>query len=249
MGKMEIPETIETKIIPKTHEDYLKQKIEDWWKEKDRGEISEEELRLRITDALISADSKARTDKLTGLPNEEGFKDDLTLEFEKIKTGKISGGIMVYLDGDGIKKINDTKGHNVGDEAIIAVSKAIFLGAGPSDLVGRLHGDEFAIWCPEASIAEVVSRIMTIKETVEILCAEDFPELDFTSGIVPYRTGDSPEKLIKESDNTMYDAKNTKRGSIAVFGIQESTKENLENTLQAKSINDVKIVTTHTLRI
>lgn len=245
MGKMETPETIETTPIPKTHEDYLRQKINGWWEEKDRGEISDEELKQRVAEALITADSKARTDSLTRLPNEAGFKDDLALEFEKIKDGKISGGIMVYLDGDGIKKINDSKNHEAGDEAIVRVSKATLLGAGPSDLIARLHGDEFALWCPDASVAEVISRIMTIKEVVEQLCAEDFPELDFSSGIVPYHPGDTPERLIKEADNTMYDAKVAKRGSIAVFGIQESGKKSLQDILQSKSWNDVNIINTH----
>lgn len=243
------PEFLERKPSPKTHEEYVKQRIDSWWEEKNQGKITEIELKQKITGALIEADSKASTDKLTGLPNEAGFKDDLALEFEKIKDGKINGGIMVFMDGDGIKKINDTKDHNAGDEAIIRVARAVFLGAQPSDLVARLHGDEFALWCPDASVAEVISRVMTIKEIVAILCAEDFPELNFSSGMVPYGPGLTPEGLINESDNTMYDAKFTKRGSIAVFGIQESNKEKLQDTLQAKSWNDVQIVTTHIPRI
>lgn len=250
MGKMnQSPEFIETKKAPKTHEDYLRQKVDGWWEEKEQGKITEEELKGRLTEALIIADSKARTDSLTGLPNRVGFKDDLALEFEKINDGKIDGGIMVFLDGDGIKKINDTRGHATGDEAIIAVSKAVFLGAGPSDLVARLHGDEFALWCPNASVAEVISRIMTIKEIVEQLCAENFPELDFSSGIVPYRPGYSPSDLIEEADNTMYDAKVTKRGSIAVFGTQEPNKSNFQDILQAQSWTDIQVITTHIPRI
>ena len=94
----------------------------------------------------------ARTDELTGLNNRRGLFDlgQVTLNFAK--TMKQSG-MIVYCDMDGLKKINDTFGHESGDRAIIAESIILRGNFRSNDIVSRIGGDEFMVFLEAASSA------------------------------------------------------------------------------------------------
>lgn len=233
-------------FLPETHREYREQLIADLFDKEKRGEITREELQIKMVELLIESDNRAITDTLTGLPNLKGFKDALDLEFKQIEAGIITGGILVFLDGDGIKKINDGPGgHAAGDKAILCLSKAVFSSAGISDLVGRFGGDEFLFWCPNSTIPEVIQKILEMKKEAVKSCS-DFPEVSFSCGIVPYSSSTTPEALIEIADQTMYDAKMIKRGSIAIFGIEDQDNvTELQKTLEDQSWNTVNIITTH----
>ena len=86
----------------------------------------------------------SETDDLTGLYNRRGFWTRTAARL--LDTPRECGGVLAYLDLDGLKELNDTQGHAVGDATIRAVADALRRVAGHDDVVARLGGDEFAVF-------------------------------------------------------------------------------------------------------
>src|SRR5208283_4427993 len=90
-------------------------------------------------------ESLAMTDELTGLLNRRGFMMALQRELSMAKRDSAANGIVAMIDLDGFKSVNDTWGHNVGDDYLQSVAEALLGLVRSSDIVARLGGDEFAI--------------------------------------------------------------------------------------------------------
>lgn len=86
----------------------------------------------------------ASTDQLTGVSNRRGFEQ----EFQRVLSAATrygETGVLIYVDLDGFKPVNDTYGHAAGDEMLIEVARVLTDSIRPQDLVARLGGDEFAV--------------------------------------------------------------------------------------------------------
>jgi len=93
---------------------------------------------------ILALEREAKTDPLTGLLNRRGFLEKL--ELEKSRSDRYGHQFLVaYLDLDDLKEINDLRGHDEGDRALVALATAIKKSCRQSDFVGRLGGDEFAV--------------------------------------------------------------------------------------------------------
>lgn len=101
--------------------------------------------------------SEAHHDSLTGLLNRRGWDAALLAE-EQRHALYISPGAILMIDMDRLKEINDTQGHQAGDEAIIACVEAIKSELGEHDVAARLGGDEFAVLLTETSGREARKR-------------------------------------------------------------------------------------------
>jgi diguanylate cyclase (GGDEF)-like protein len=156
------------------------------------GEVKElrtenEKLRdaLRTAeDGKIVAEARAVTDELTGLGNRARFNAALSEEIEHYRRYD-AGFSIIILDVNDLKLANDTYGHNVGDQLIIAVGKALFNGKRDADVVCRTGGDEFAVVLPHTgfeSAERVAARIVEkLKETS--LIVEKSGETSVINGI------------------------------------------------------------------
>lgn len=157
-----------------------------------------------------SLKGQAFTDKLTGLANRALFMDRLTLKVEHAKRyGEMVG--VIFMDLDGFKAVNDSYGHNVGDEVLKIVATRINSCTRGSDTVARWGGDEFAIILPEAKNIDDVSDI-----ALRLIAAINEPilhrghELHVGTSIgISFHpiNGETPEELIHEADQAMYLAK------------------------------------------
>src|SRR5262249_23848742 len=92
-------------------------------------------------------------DPLTGLLNRRSFERELNQHIHRIQRYGAEGAALV-LDIDRFKHINDTLGHNVGDELIVKVAQALRTRLRDSDVLARLGGDEFAVLLPTGGEAE-----------------------------------------------------------------------------------------------
>jgi len=150
----------------------------------------------------------ANHDVLTQLPNRRLLQDHVNLALSR-DNDKQSG--LIFLDLDFFKSINDSLGHLVGDQVLVAVTKALRLAFETPKLVARFGGDEFVIFVPELSDEHEIEKIAG---QIDELFSSPFIVGDFslqlaaTMGISLFpRDGKSAEALIQAADTAMYDIK------------------------------------------
>ena len=167
---------------------------------------------------LISAlRSLSLIDDLTGLYNRRGFSE---LGEQHLMLARRSGRavLLVYLDVDNLKTINDTLGHQVGDRALVRVADLLKENFRQSDIIARIGGDEFAVMALEASEdnEEQLLRRLRIRAAEMNRNAEPPHDLSFSVGAARFygERGTSLEDLLAEVDQAMYRDKWSKKGSL-----------------------------------
>jgi diguanylate cyclase (GGDEF)-like protein/PAS domain S-box-containing protein len=163
----------------------------------------------------------AFNDALTDLPNRALFKDHLKLAIERAKRHPGYFVAVMFLDLDRFKVINDSLGHEAGDNLLISVAQRLTAVLRPEDTIARLGGDEFAMLLDGI---ESLSGAIHIAERIEQELSAPFTlgnRQVFTSasiGIALSRDGsDLPEELMRNADTAMYRAKGRGEGRHAVF--------------------------------
>lgn len=166
----------------------------------------------------------ARQDALTGLLNRFGLMELLETEYG----GERQDFIMFYLDLDGFKLINDSFGHPIGDQILVAVADRLRATVRAADLVSRLGGDEFIVVARHLSLAERADLADALIEAVR-----DHPFL--LPGLPPLGVGISvgsacsPEDasdcgdLRRKADTALYEAKRAGRGIHRRFIVHPSS--------------------------
>ena len=180
--------------------------------------------RLRVERELRESQSRlyrlAHHDALTGLPNRLLFEDRLEQAILKARRNKTKVGIL-FLDLDRFKQINDTLGHDVGDELLIAVSERLQKQCRRSDTVARLGGDEFVFILDnlrDRSGAEVVARkIIAAMEHPMLLQGHEI-RISTSIGIAIYPDdAEEIEGVIKKADLALYQAKEAGRNQYRLY--------------------------------
>ncbi len=152
----------------------------------------------------------ARNDALTGLPNRTTVHELLTAEIAAA-TQTSSQCAVAFLDLDRFKDINDTLGHNVGDQVLQELSRRVATVLGAAGVVGRWGGDEFVAIVPGvrdyADVEQLARRF--IRAISEPVCVDDLElAISASVGIAMYpRDGSEAGVLIRNADTAMYKAK------------------------------------------
>jgi diguanylate cyclase (GGDEF)-like protein/PAS domain S-box-containing protein len=159
---------------------------------------------------------RAVHDGLTGLPNRTLFHDRLKQGIRSLERG--AGALALwYIDLDRFKEINDSLGHEAGDQVLVEVGRRLTVCVRAVDTVARLAGDEFVIVCPgfkdDTHLTVLGERILsTLRAPLEIAGA--CVELAASIGVTVTRSHTvTPEKLLHEADTAMYDVKRRGRNS------------------------------------
>lgn len=167
--------------------------------------------RLRVQEQLRLA---ALTDPLTGLANRAGFGQALQ---EVTDQNRIP--VVLLLDLDGFKSINDTLGHGAGDAVLCEVARRLRRTCRAGELVARLGGDEFVILVRDEDLS---AGTQLGQRLVDVL-AEPFDvgsraiRLGASVGVAGSRPGAMPGHLLRDADIAMYSAKANGKGRLAVF--------------------------------
>lgn len=161
---------------------------------------------------------RANFDALTGLPNRNLFFDRLKLDISRsIRDGHMLG--LLFIDLDGFKAINDSRGHEVGDQLLVQVANRISSCLRESDTVSRLGGDEFTVILARQEDALDIQRIaekIRIKLFEPIMLNDGYvAQISCSIGIAlcPQDTMDMDELLVN-ADNAMYESKRLGRNRI-----------------------------------
>jgi diguanylate cyclase (GGDEF)-like protein/PAS domain S-box-containing protein len=159
-------------------------------------------------------------DHLTGLPNRQTFTDRLATELAHSRRNKTKGAVM-FLDLDHFKPINDTFGHDMGDELLKNVAYRLTHCLREADTVARMGGDEFTIMLPRiTSENDYLTIAEKILEAIRTPFTIEGHELKVSSSIgvsLFPRDGDDPETLIKKADDAMYLAKRGGKDNCRVY--------------------------------
>lgn len=188
--------------------------------------------RKKFQDALKSnyqqTISMAITDGLTGLYNRHFLSTHLNnMVRQALQTGRPLSQII--LDMDHFKRVNDTYGHDVGDEVLVKLGKIIINAIRSADLAARYGGEEFVVLMPETDIfdaAEVAERIrVSVEKTPFVVNHPESPlSLTISVGVSHLRNdGDSAEALHKRADEALYRCKETGRNQVQL-AINEYTE-------------------------
>lgn len=162
----------------------------------------------------------ARTDALTGLYNRKYLEESIDTIISQAKRTKISYGILM-ADIDFFKMVNDTYGHDIGDEAIKIIARTLVENTRESDVVIRYGGEEFIVLlynCDEEYIKEIAEKIrvaFSIKQ-IPVGATSITKTISIGASIFPLHT-DNFWQCIKYSDIALYQAKDTGRNKVVVF--------------------------------
>ncbi|WP_256824103.1 putative bifunctional diguanylate cyclase/phosphodiesterase [Pseudomonas kurunegalensis] len=180
---------------------------------------------------------RALHDPLTGLPNRVLVLDRLQQCLAR-RDEATSGLAVLFIDLDHFKRINDSFGHDAGDQVLITVAQRLQRAMRPADTVARLAGDEFVMVCPDVACyrdATVIARRLQEALVLPIHLNEDNLFVAASIGIAMATSGCDAEKLIGSADIAMYEAKTGGRARYQLFDeqmqMQVTTRLHLENDL------------------
>jgi len=193
----------------------------------------EQKVALRTKEleiATAQAYKLAQHDILTGLPNRALLNQRLKQIVAQASRDQQQVACL-FLDFDHFKRINDTLGHDAGDQLLQAVAQRLTNAVRESDTVARLGGDEFVIVLPALDPSKATFEIMTVLTRVResflapFRLGEQTPTLTCSVGVSLYPIdADDPGGLIKQADTAMYAAKDAGRNAYRFFTADMNTR-------------------------
>ena len=182
------------------------------------------DARAELQASSRKAQHNSLHDPLTGLPNRTLFVQRLDHAMLRARRSKKVVAVF-FADLDEFKAVNDSFGHHVGDELLIAVAGRLGNVMRPGDTLARLSGDEFVILCEDlddASAAEPLAARIEAVLTESFVLSDSEITVAASVGIAFSGLGeDVPERLLEEADAAMYQAKRSGGGRHAVIDLRE----------------------------
>ena len=176
--------------------------------------ISQSEKRISDLETLCN------TDELTGLSNRRGFITSLEKELDRTNRGYSKGGLLIVIDLDNFKMINDNFGHDIGDKALKLVGQTLNSDIRKMDFAARLGGDEFILLFSDTTGKAALNRAeKIIRKLNNLSFIKDKTEIQVRAslGFVEYKKGDILEDIFKQADQQMYQDKNNKKLEAAAL--------------------------------
>lgn len=177
----------------------------------DADSLIEEVERLRakvaqLQERVEQLDELAHQDTLINLPNRRGFMRALERFIDRARRYQETSA-MLFVDLDGLKMINDSFGHQAGDQALIQVAQLLVGGVRRSDVVARLGGDEFGILLAhsdENSAQETATRLVNLIAGCDFMHEDDVLPLSVAIGVAMIGPEDQADHIMARADEEMY---------------------------------------------
>jgi len=182
-----------------------------------RAEVSLAQNKInQLETELLEMGEKVHEDHLTGVLNRRGLDNAFERETSRSMRHQIPV-CYALLDIDNFKKLNDTHGHQVGDDALVYLVESIKDTTRPEDVVSRYGGEEFVILLPNTKLEEAVHILSRIRRnlTKKFFLHENKRLLiTFSAGIAQLQPGESQDSIFKRADEALYRAKNGGKNQI-----------------------------------
>lgn len=170
----------------------------------------------RLKTSMDNERALARIDNLTGLLNKRAF-DERAPAIIALCKRESRPVALAYIDLDQFKEVNDTQGHQEGDEVLCIVAETMKSSLRQNDLTARLGGDEFAVLLQYASIKELTHTLERLRANIEARMRARQCSVTASIGVAAYhRAPDSLQDLIQSADAIMYTAKKTGKNRVHV---------------------------------
>ncbi len=179
--------------------------------------VEESETRIReLERELETTGDLVRHDQLTGVLNRRGLEDIFNKEIGRSKRHD-TVMCVALLDIDNFKKLNDSLGHDVGDQALIHLATVCRETLRPQDTVARFGGEEFIILLPETPLNDAVTAMTRLQRELTkkfFLSGNEKVLITFSCGVTQMQEGDTQASVIKRADTAMYEAKRTGKNKV-----------------------------------
>ncbi len=185
----------------------------------ERDTAEQAETRIRELETQIAQMSALiREDPMTGSLNRRGLDDEFAREASRADRYDMPFSIAV-LDVDNFKALNDKRGHQTGDEALIHLVKVAKEELRLTDHVARLGGEEFLIILPNTGLdeaAQIVTRLQRSLTKKYFLDHNERVLITFSAGVAERVPGEAQDALIARADGAMYEAKHSGKNRVCV---------------------------------
>lgn len=181
--------------------------------------IEDVSARMEIEERMQSLQRRATRDPLTGVLNREEF----ARTHEETLADHLARRVpcaLVICDLDYFKKVNDTYGHQAGDEALIAFARILEQRRRTDDIVARYGGEEFLLLCPNcdlAGAARMAEEVRVALERTSLPCLGN-KSLTSSFGVTELQYGDTAETMLRRADRALLQAKEIGRNVVVRIG-------------------------------
>ena len=171
---------------------------------------------------------QAQTDALTGLANRRGLMDRFDAELAHAEESGKSVS-FVLADVDDFKLINDTYGHQAGDDVLRRIAKALTGSVRELDLVARYGGEEFALVLPGSRLPDGVRLAERMRKAIHEIKLDDAP-LTMSFGVAEFPTYPGVDALVAAADAALYQAKRSGKDQVASSTVEARPERPLDDT-------------------
>lgn len=171
----------------------------------------------------VQLKTMALTDALTGIPNRRAFFERVDMELAHLGSGLVAHAVLIMLDIDHFKRVNDSYGHAVGDIVLKALVAQVARQLRRGDMLGRIGGEEFAVLLSGAGAEVGMRRAESLRQAVAD-CAVDVEGLQapirfaISLGVAPLQPGDdSVDACLERADAALYYSKRNGRNQSTLW--------------------------------
>jgi diguanylate cyclase (GGDEF)-like protein/PAS domain S-box-containing protein len=186
---------------------------------------------LRMTGSLTDVTEQKQAEKqllhsafhdaLTEIPNRAFFMDRLKSSLAEVKKGEGYSFGVLFLDLDRFKVVNDSLGHQIGDQLLVAAARRLESCLRPGDIVARLGGDEFAVILDHVKqVSDATQAAERIRERLSTPFNLSGHEVFISASIgiaLNQAASEDPDEILRNADTAMYRAKDQGRGCFELF--------------------------------
>jgi diguanylate cyclase len=175
---------------------------------KRQAEAAEGRVR-KLQAELEQVSEQVSQDQLTGALNRRGLDDAMQREISRAERRKVALSVAV-LDLDNFKRLNDTYGHQAGDDALVHLTKVVKKTLRPTDIVARYGGEEFMILYSDTALPqalEITKRLQRELTKRYFLHNNERLLITFSAGVAQFKPGETQEAVFARADKAMYQAK------------------------------------------